>query len=134
MRMLLILFVGLILTSQAVFAEEITSPVAAEISMPVVQEVTILEPAAISTLLPTEPELKYLDSAPMSLEAEPIQLNTAINSQTEASMGGLLIPEMTAPIAEPEIAKMEIPQAPDSSLIKEISPIDNNGFQANIGE
>ncbi len=134
MNKFLILFVGLILTSQAVFAEEIISPVVAEISMPTVQEVTILEPAAISTLLPTEPELKYLDSAPMSLEADIAQPNTAINSQTETNMGGLLIPEMNAAIIEPEIAKMEIPEAPDSSLIKEIIPIDNNGFQANMAE
>ena len=59
MRKLLILFVGIILTSQSVFAEEI---VAAEISMPSIQEVTMTELAPISTMLPAEPELKYLDS------------------------------------------------------------------------
>ncbi len=126
MKKFLILFVGFTLTSQVVFAEEIVSPVVAD--------VTISEPTPISTMLPAEPELKYLDSEPMSLEPELSQPNTAINSQTEPNLGGLLIPEMTAPIIEPEIAKMEIPQAPDSSLIKEITPILENGIQANMGE
>ena len=126
MKKLLIFFVGFTLTSQAVFAEEIASPIVAD--------VTISEAAPISTMLPTEPELKYLNSEPMSLEPDLAQPNTAINSQTELNMGGLLIPEMTAPVIEPTVAEMEIPQAPDASDIKEISPILENGIQANMGE
>lgn len=126
MKKLLVFFVGFTLTSQAVFAEEIASPIVAD--------VTISEAAPISTKLPAEPELKYLDSEPMSLEPTLAQPNTAINSQTEPNLGGLLIPEMTAPVIEPTVAEMEIPQAPDASDIKEISPILENGIQANMGE
>ncbi len=92
---------------------------------------TITEPMAVSVAMPVEPEMKYISSEPISLETSPMAPTEPGAALSSVSDGGLLIPEMTAPIAEPEIAKIENLPAAD---IKEINPILENGFQANMGE
>ncbi len=118
----------LMLVPVAARAEEPAAALA-EVTAP-----TITEPMAVSVAMPVEPEMKYISSEPVSLETSPIaptEPNAAFSAMTEPSLGGgLLIPEMTSVVTEPELAKIEIPQAPD---IKEIIPVDN-GLQANMGE
>ncbi len=124
MKQLIILILGLILVVQPVLAEDIAIPLAPEAP-------------TITLELPQEPELKYLDAKPLSLEPSEPEISAMPHGQTE-NLGGLLIPEITAPVAEPISEVMPVaaePKAPDfNGEPSATNETIENAVQANMSE
>jgi len=89
------------------------------------------EAPTVTLELPQEPELKYIDAEPLSLETAEPQL-TALPHGAENISGGLLIPEITAELMTPVAAE---PTAPvlngEPSAANETI---ESSVQANLGE